>query len=444
VQDSYGGPDGLKRFVDACHGHGLAACLDVVYNHLGPEGNHLREFGPYFTDRYRTPWGDAVNVDGAWSDEVRRFFIDNAVEWFEDYHVDALRLDAIDWILDVSASPFLRELADRIHGLDLGRPLHLIAETDLGDPRVVKPADAGGLGHDAQWADDFHHAAHALLTGERGGYYQDFGRPEDLTVAYRDGYVYQGRYSTFRRRRHGAPTAGLPAERFVVFAQNHDQVGNHPFARRLSQLVDFESLKLAAGCFLLSPFVPLLFMGEEYGELAPFHYFVDHSDPKIIQAVLRGRRAELASFGCEGRAPDPQDEATFERCKLDHALKDKDQHRQLRELYRELLRLRREVPPLAEMDRNACMPLPARGELLSILRAHGEDRVIIRLSFGHEAVSEPAPPGRWRTLLDSADVAWNGPGSEMPAVIDGASSRAITQRPRSVVVLQSMPEAARA
>ncbi|MBI5440985.1 MAG: malto-oligosyltrehalose trehalohydrolase, partial [Deltaproteobacteria bacterium] len=283
VQASYGGPDGLKRLVDACHGVGLAVVLDVVMNHLGPEGNYLGRYGPYFTDRYRTLWGEAVNFDGVDSDEVRRFFLQNALHWFERYHVDGLRLDAVHAIHDESARPFLGELAEQVGrlGKTCGRPLHLVAESDRNDPRVVRPAEAGGLGLDALWLDDLHHALHSLLTGERAGYYADFGRLGQLAKCYREGFAYSGEYSTYHQRRQGASSRQLPGERFVVFAQNHDQVGNRRLGERLANLVPFEALKLAAGAVLLSPFVPLLFMGEEYGEEAPFLCFVDHGDPEL-------------------------------------------------------------------------------------------------------------------------------------------------------------------
>ena len=283
VQNSYGGPAGLKRLVDACHRHGLAVILDVVYNHLGPEGNYLGDYGCYFTDRYRTPWGEAVNFDGPHSDEVRRFFIENALYWIGDCHIDALRLDALHAIFDQSPQPFLAELAEAVHAQaeGLNRRVHLMAESDLNDVRLIRPPELGGYGLDAHWNEDFHHALHTLLTGEQGGYYEDFGRLAQLAKAFREGFVYSGQYSPYRRRRHGSSSRGLPGQRFIVFAQNHDQVGNRLLGDRLTRLVSFEALKLAAGAMILSPFLPLLFMGEEYGEVAPFHYFISHSDPAV-------------------------------------------------------------------------------------------------------------------------------------------------------------------
>ncbi len=280
VQNSYGGPRGLQQFINACHGEGLAVVLDVVYNHLGPEGNFLGEFGPYFTDRYKTPWGQAINFDGPQSDHVVRYFLENALYWLEEFHVDALRLDAVHGIFDRNARPFLSLLSAAVADLShrSGRYVYLIAESDLNDPAYVRERKDGGYGLNAQWNDDFHHALHALQTGERTGYYCDFGSLTDLQTALQQGYVYSGQYSAFRKQRHGAPPADLKRSQLIVFSQNHDQVGNRGWGERNSQLLGFEAQKLSAGTVLLSPFIPLLFMGEEYGETAPFLYFTDHTD----------------------------------------------------------------------------------------------------------------------------------------------------------------------
>ena len=353
VQNSYGGPEGLKRLIKACHQRGLAVVLDVVYNHLGPEGNYLAAYGPYFTQRYRTPWGPALNFDGPDSDEVRRFFIDNALYWASEYHIDALRLDALHAIVDLSPQPFVAELAETVHRARerWNRKFYLMAESDLNDVRLVRSPDLGGYGLDAHWNDDFHHALHTVLTGEQTGYYSDFGRLEQLAKAWREGFIYSGEYSPYRRRRHGSSSRDVAAERLVVFAQNHDQVGNRLGGERLSQLVSFEALKLAAGAVLLSPFLPLLFMGEEYGEVAPFGYFVSHSDPALIEAVRQGRQEEFAAFGWPGEPPDPLDEATFLRAKLDHRLRREGKNKVLLEFYRELLGLRRELSVLTDLGR---------------------------------------------------------------------------------------------
>jgi maltooligosyltrehalose trehalohydrolase len=342
----YGGPDGLKRLVDACHGRGLAVLLDVVYNHLGPAGNYLDRFGPYFTERYTTPWGRAVNLDGPGSDEVRRFFCDSALAWLRDYHADGLRLDAVHAFVDTSAVHFLEELAAEVAdlGARLGRHLVLVAESDLNDPRVVRRPEVGGYGLDAQWSDDVHHALHAALTGERGGYYADFGRLADVAAALRSGYVYDGRYSPFRRRRHGRPPTGVPGTRFLGYLQTHDQIGNRAGGERSSHLLSPGLLKVGAALVLLGPFVPMLFQGEEWGASTPFQYFTDHDDPELARAVSEGRRQEFRDFGWDpGAVPDPQAPGTFARSKLDWSEPGREPHRALLEWHAALVRLRRET-----------------------------------------------------------------------------------------------------
>ena len=352
AQDSYGGPEGLKRLVNACHKQGLALVLDVVYNHLGPEGNYLGDFGPYFTEKYRTPWGAALNLDGPQSDEVRHFFIENALSWTAEFHIDALRLDAVHAISDNSPQPFLEDLTEAVHqqAEDLNRRVYVIPESSDNNVRLLLPRELGGYDMDAQWNNDFHHALHTLLTPDRTGYYQDYGQIQDLARAFAEGYVYSGQYSRYRQRSHGTSSHQAPASKFVVFSQNHDEVGNRVQSDRLSQRVSFEALKLAAGVVLLSPFIPLLFMGEEYGETAPFYYFVEHSDPNLAEAVRRGRREEFAAFAWQGEPPDPQDEATFLRSKLNHTLRHQEQHGRLWEFYKELIRLRNELPALAYLS----------------------------------------------------------------------------------------------
>jgi maltooligosyltrehalose trehalohydrolase len=323
VQNSYGGPDGLKALVDTCHQLGLAVILDVVYNHFGPEGNYTEVFAPFTTLRYKTPWGGAINFDEAWCDGVRRFYIDNALYWLRDYHFDALRLDAIHAIFDFGAKHFLAELAEATRGLEtwLDKPLYLIAESDLNDSRIIRSPQVGGYGIDAQWSDDFHHALHTLLTGEDLGYYQDFGTCEALAIALRDRFVYSGNFSAFRCRRHGNQASDLPSTQFVVCAQNHDQVGNRMLGERLTQLVSYEALKLAAGVLLTSPYIPLLFMGEEYGEEAPFLYFIDHGDPALVDAVRAGRKAEFREFHAQGEPLPAHELATFKRSTLNWDLR---------------------------------------------------------------------------------------------------------------------------
>jgi maltooligosyltrehalose trehalohydrolase len=437
VQASYGGPQGLKELVEACHLQGLAVVLDVVYNHLGPEGNYLAEFGPYFTDRYRTPWGPALNFDGPASDEVRAFFVANALAWIEEFHIDALRLDAVHAIFDSSARPLLQELAETLHerGEALGRRVHVIAESSLNDPRLVRSPEQGGLGLDAQWNDDFHHSLHALLTGEREGYYQDFGRLEDLETALRDGYVYAGRYSRFRDRRHGSPCRDLPYGRFVVSAQNHDQVGNRMLGERLAALVDLERVKLAAAAVLLSPCIPLLFMGEEYGERAPFLYFVSHSDAELVEAVRRGRREEFAAFAWRGEPPDPQDEATFRRSRLDHSLKQREPHKRLLEFHRALLRLRRGHPALARLDREGAEVRRSEdAPVLWLRRFTPEAQTLLLLHLGESEANVTFPAGAWTRALDSAEERWGGPGSPLPERIEAVGATRVAVAPWSAAL----------
>jgi maltooligosyltrehalose trehalohydrolase len=348
---AYGGPEGLKRLVDACHGRGLAVILDVVYNHLGPAGNYLGRFGPYFTDRYHTPWGQAVNFDGAGSDEVRRFVCDNARMWLRDYHLDGLRIDAVHAIVDTSAVHVLEQLAEEIDELEpeLGRSLVLIAESNLNDPRLIRPREQGGYGLDAQWADDLHHALHTVLTGERDGYYVDFGTVADLAKALERAFVYDGRYSVFYGRRHGRAPDGLSGHRFVVCLQNHDQVGNRARGERISHLIGLGRLKVGIGLLLTAPFIPLLFQGQEWAASAPFQYFTDHQDPDLGRAVTEGRRKEFAAFGWKAEdVPDPQAAQTFERSKLDWSERGRAPHAGVLDWHRRLIGLRRELPWLRD------------------------------------------------------------------------------------------------
>ncbi|MPZ76896.1 MAG: malto-oligosyltrehalose trehalohydrolase [Deltaproteobacteria bacterium] len=348
---AYGSPDDLKRLVDACHARGLGAILDVVYNHLGPAGNHLARFGPYFTDRYATPWGPAINFDGPDSDEVRRFFCDNALMWLRDYHFDALRLDAVHAIFDTSAVHILEQLVCEVAGLEAqsGRHLVLIAESDLNDPRVVRSQEIGGYGIQAQWSDDFHHALHAVLTGESDGYYADFGSLADLAKALERVYVYDDRYSAFRRRRHGRPPVGVRGHAFLGYLQNHDQIGNRAQGERSSQLMSIGRLKIAAALVLTAPFTPMLFQGEEWGADSPFLYFTDHEDAELGRLVTEGRRREFAAFSAHAEdVPDPQARETVERSKLIWTERDNEPHCELLEWHRRLIELRRKLPALSD------------------------------------------------------------------------------------------------
>jgi maltooligosyltrehalose trehalohydrolase len=399
---AYGGPGGLKRLVDACHARGLAVLLDVVYNHLGPCGNYLARFGPYFTDRYRTPWGEALNLDGAGSDEVRRFLCDNALMWLRDYHLDGLRLDAVHAILDRSALHLLEQLAVEVRALSarLGRSLLLVAESDLNDPRLVQPWAAGGYGLDAQWNEDFHHALHALLTGERSGYYADFGGLADLATVLREGFLHGGRRSAYRQRRHGRPPAGVGGHQLVGCLQNHDQVGNRARGERIGALLSPGRLRAGAALALTAPFVPLLFQGEEWGARTPFLYFTDHDDPEMGRAVRDGRRREFAAFGWPAEAvPDPQDPATFLRSRLDWSEPARAPHAGILEWYRALLRLRRSTPALSDGRRERCEV--ALDEARGWLRlTRGEVTVLVNL--GPAAARVPLEAGRPRGRL----LAW--------------------------------------
>ena len=442
VQNSYGGPAGLKSLVDGCHARGLAVVLDVVYNHLGPEGNYLAQFGPYFTSRYHTPWGSAINYDGAESDEVRRFFIENALYWTKDFHIDALRLDAIHAIIDPSARPILEQLGEAVHkqAHQLKRKIHVIAESDRNDSRIIRSRESGGYGLDAQWSDDFHHALHALLTPERNGYYRDFGEVEQLAKAYREGFVYSGEYSAYRKRRHGNSSRGLPTEQFVVFAQNHDQVGNRLLGERLSQLVCFDALKVAAGAVLLSPFIPLLFMGEEYGEVAPFMYFVSHSDPALIEAVRSGRQEEFAAFDWSGKIPDPQSAETFHVCKLNHGLKAGGKHRVLYKFVQELVRLRKELSALL-LNRGSRVEAVAfeRQKVLWLRRWSGSDQAAFIYNLDNDAAEAvfPFPKAHFTKILDSEDPKWNGSGSSCPDMLEADGNAPVRIVANSFVLYRS-------
>ncbi len=407
---AYGGPAGLKRLVNATHAAGLAVVLDVVYNHVGPEGNYLGLYGPYFTDTYRTPWGPAVNYDGADSDQVRRFVIDNALYWITEYHCDGLRLDAVHGIYDFSALHVLQELTEAVHaqGAQLGREVQVIAESDLNDPRLVRSTERGGYGMDAQWADDLHHTLHATLTGERSGYYADFaGGVAEVATALSDRFVYAGRHSAHRRRRHGAPATDVSADHFIVCIQNHDQVGNRAAGERLTALVSFERQKLGAALYLLSPYVPMLFMGEEYGETNPFQYFVSHSDQELADAVRRGRRKEFESFGWGDDVPDPMAEETFRRSKLEWERARRGGHAELRTLYRDLLHLRSRERALRPGDARVRVTHdgPMGWILLELVPSYA-DTLVVLFNLSEEMREVPlarSESARWSIVLSTAD-----------------------------------------
>ena len=437
-QNSYGGPESLRRLVDAAHGYGLSVALDVVYNHLGPEGNYLTAFGPYFTDRYRTPWGEAINFDGEYSDEVRRFFIENARYWLEEYHFDALRLDAVHGIFDFSARHVLAELKSSVSELSvhLERPLYLIAESDLNDARLLDDPKRGGYGIDAQWSDDFHHSVHELLTGENRGYYSDFCGITPLVETLNKGWFYRGQYSKYRKRRHGNSPEGLSPGRFVICNQNHDQVGNRAAGERFAGLVGFEALKLAAGITLFSPFIPLLFMGEEYGETAPFQYFTSHGDPGLVEAVRRGRREEFAAFGWQETVPDPQDEQTFCRSHLNPGLRSREPHRTLYRFYQELIRIRGDLKP-----GNGSRTVREVSESALLISYEGDGRTLTGVfNFSEFPVKLNIPDleGDSKILIYSAVRRWKGPEADLAPTINLSADDEIRVSPYSFLMLEQI------
>jgi maltooligosyltrehalose trehalohydrolase len=389
-QRTYGGPDGLRRLVDACHARGLTFILDVVYNHFGPEGSYVGEFGPYFTSRYHTPWGDAIDYEGA--QPVRQFVLDNARMWFDEYRVDGLRLDAVHAIFDGSERHIVAEVAALAHGQDR----LIIAESDLGDVKVISSPPAG-WGCDAQWSDDFHHALHAVVTGEKSGYYEDFGAVAQLATAMREGFVYQGQYAPHRKQPFGTPSLELPGDRFVICSQNHDQIGNRAVGERLAQLAPGCEHAVAAAT-ILAPAVPMLFMGEEHADPAPFQYFTDHQDAALGQAVRDGRRREFPSWNAS-EVPDPQAPETRERSVIDLALADGGRHRDVRRWYRALITLRREHPELVDKARAATV-VDEEGGALALI--HGE-RIAVVVSLRGKAVRLGLPKSGWRIALDAGE-----------------------------------------
>lgn len=419
VQNSYGGPDGLKALVNACHEQRIAVILDVVYNHIGPEGNYLEDFAPYFTSKFRPEWGNAFNFDDSYCDGVRNYFLENALYWYENYHIDALRLDAIQGIYDLGIKHFLEDLVDVTYEFSQqqGRKIYLTAESDLNDVRTIRTRDAGGIGIDAQWCDDFHHSLHALVTGEQQAYYQDFGKPADLEKAFKEGFVYSGQYAPHRKRRHGSSSAKEPANKFIVFSQNHDQIGNRILGDRLTQILSFEALKLVAGTVLLSPYIPLLFMGEEYGETAPFLYFISHSDPELIKLIQRAKAEEFRAKGFAEESYDPQDPETFHRSQLNWEMQQSSQHQILWQFYQYLIHLRRTNPTLNKLSKKGLSISSRESEqLLMIHRSSEENQIFYIFNFSDRQVEFEAslPTNDWHKILDSSDACWSGLGATLP------------------------------
>jgi maltooligosyltrehalose trehalohydrolase len=418
-QVSYGDSDGLRRLINACHQRGLAIVLDVVYNHFGPEGNYVQEYGEYFTDAYKSAWGNAVNFDQEQSDEVRRFFIENALHWFVDFHVDALRLDATHTIMDFSAYTFLEQLSESVERIrpQVGRSIYLIAENAKNDVRTVLPVSEHGLGMDAQWNDDFHHALRTLMTCDQTGYYQDYGDLSQLAKAYAEGFYFSGQYSYKLERCFGTNSVDVPPERFVVFAYNHDQIGNRAYGERLGQYLDFDELKLAASVVILSPYLPLLFMGEEYNEPAPFLYFTDFDEKDVADGVRDGREKETApSNDGEDETPNPESYSTFFRCKLNFALHQQRHHGILWRFYQKLIYLRKTIPALRHLSKQHIdVTVDDSGHVMIVRRWHENSQVLAFYNFHNEPAAMTLPVGSWALCLDSGAAEWSKDGANQPA-----------------------------
>lgn len=438
-QHSYGGSEGLKKLVDAAHQQGISIILDVIYNHFGPEGNCITDYGPYFTTHYQTAWGNAINFDGEYSYGVRNYFIENALYWFENYHIDALRLDASDHIYDIGVKHFLQELAENVDALSKkqGRKLYLTAENDLSDTKVIRPIESGGYGIDAQWNDAFHHCLHTLLTGEEAGYYEDYGKCEQMAKAFKEGFVYSGQYSPFRNKFHGSDSSAIPGYQFVVFTQNHDQVGNRALGDRLTHLVSFEALKLAAGLLLLAPNIPLLFMGEEYAEDAPFLYFVSHTDPELIEVVREGRKKDFADFQIKGEFIDPFSPDTFNKCQLNWQKRYEGKHKVILDLYQHLIQLRRAVPALKTLDKQSLeASVIEENKLMFLHRWSESSQIFCIMNFSDKDVSFKAMPpnGNWQKILDSSEPKWMGSGFTLPDKL--MQEQELTIKPHSFALYQ--------
>jgi maltooligosyltrehalose trehalohydrolase len=439
VQNSYGGPEGLKKLVDACHQKGIAVILDVVYNHLGPEGNYFSQFGPYFTDKYKTPWGDAINFDSAWSDGVREYFSDNVIHWFEHYHIDGLRCDAIHAVFDNGAIHFWELVHQKVKAFEekAGRKFHLIAESDLNSPKVVKLPEQGGYGFDAQWLDDFHHALNVLINPSDQHLYYDFGTIQQLVKAYNDGFVHSGEWVKFRKRKHGASSAGVPGDKFVVFNQNHDQIGNRADGKRLCMLVDFERAKLASAAILLAPYIPMLFMGEEYADQSPFFYFVSHSDKELIKAVQEGRRKEFEDFGFDENIPDPQSEDTFNQCKLNWERRNEGEYKTILNWHKELIRLRKTLSPLKDFQKRNVRAEVISEKAFALFRhtTGVQESIACLFNFSEEKIQYAHPFMKIdNKLLDSKDNQWMHNKSKIAAIPKLKDNTKIELMPLSVSV----------
>lgn len=415
VHDSYGGAFGLMKLVDECHMNGLAVILDVVYNHLGPEGNYLNEFGPYFTDDYKTPWGKAINFDGAWCDGVRNFYIENMLMWLRDFHLDGLRLDAVHAIKDFSARHIVRELREKADELEAvtGRKYLLVGEIDLNDTKFINPVEKGGFNLDKQWCDEFHHSLHSLATGEKNGYYSDFGELWQVIKSLSSAYVYDGIWSDHRKRIFGSSTEGLKGNKFVVFTQNHDHIGNRAMGDRIGSLVGFEMMKLVAGTMFVSPFNPLIFMGEEYNESNPFLYFTSHGDEELSKLVSKGRKEEFPDFINIDEFPEPQSEEVFQRSGLSFDIT--GQKKNIFDFYRELIRLKKSHPVWSSYERTVISASASGEKAILFTRKVNNNHLSAILNFGETDLTLPFPDGGI-LLINSADRKWGG--AEDISIID--------------------------
>ncbi len=448
VHNTYGGPDGLKRLVDACHRYGIAVILDVVFNHLGPEGNYFAQFGPYFNHQYQTPWGDALNFDAEWSDGVRDFFSQNLLYWIDNFHIDGFRLDAIHTVFDNGAVHFwelchanVKEAQERA-----GRPIHMIAESDLNSPKVISSIEAGGYGFDAQWLDDMHHALYVILDEKGKDRYADFGKIEQVAKAYTDGFVFSGEFVGFRKRKYGRSSAGVPGGKFIVFNQNHDQIGNRVLGERLSMLVDRRKEMAASAAILLSPYIPMFFMGEEFGARTPFFYFVDHSEKELIELVREGRKKEFEHYGWDVDPPDPQDRGTFQRSKLDWIQRDQAENQQILKWNRHLIALRRTDPILCNFDKQGvkAIPVAEKGLMLQRQDPEGNEQMICLFNFGSGTVefTLPALSEEWIKILDLDDPSWHGNADQGIRTANPERSQPLDRielHGTSVVVFRSAP-----
>lgn len=439
VQNSYGGFSGLQHLVNSCHAKGLSVILDVVYNHLGPEGNYMDSYGNYFTDKYNTPWGMAVNFDDAWCDAVRQYFIENALMWLRDFHIDALRFDAVHAIKDFSATHILKDIRQHVNELMklTGKQYHLIVECDLNDTRFINPIDTGGYAMDAQWTDEFHHTLRVTAGEKKTGYYADFNGVAHLAKAYKDAYVYDGQYSEERKKTFGIKATDNPGSQFVVFSQNHDQIGNRMLGERTSQLFSFEMQKLLAAAVIVSPYIPLLFMGEEWGETNPFLYFVSHTDTELAEAVRKGRKEEFKHFHIDGEALDPVAEETFQNSKLQWALQNEEPHSTMLQYYKALIALRKAHPALYHLSRiNIEVAHDEQDKTIVLHRWWEHQHIVSIMNFSQQqhSIYLPTVFKDWNKIFDSADAIWNGPHE---SITNTDSTTETIVQPESITIYQN-------